>query len=78
MSDRIKLIDFLDEQIKTTKVRINAQEAITTYTPEQKLEAVSFGHGYLTALKYVKSCLKDSEGLDYQKGNECNTSTNQE
>jgi NADH pyrophosphatase NudC (nudix superfamily) len=66
-NERIKLVDFLDEQIKTTKVRINAQEAITAYTDEQRLEAVSFGQGYLAALKYVKSCLKDSAALDYKK-----------
>jgi hypothetical protein len=59
--DRISLIEFLDTQIKDTRIKIKEKRI-------DKL-ATAYGQGRLDALEYIKKCLKDSSTLDGAQDN---------
>lgn len=54
--DMISLLEFLDAQIKDTRIKIK-EKCIDKM-------ATDYGQGRLDALIYVKKCLKDSSTLD--------------
>lgn len=66
-SDRISLIEFLDEQIKQTKAKIKKYRMDRDISHDLKKEGITYGTGRMDALKYVKSCLKDSAALDKEQ-----------